>query len=154
LASGKVACWGAVAMAPGEGDEMELVREDEDPGLAYTIHVVRSARRKVHAVAQRSPRLLPEIEGAIWLGRVDNELCAVRGGGALCWSRESALVAKPVAGLAGAVELAGRCALLADGRVACREISPEGADGPPAAEAAEPTPVAGLSDVVQVAGGW
>ncbi len=152
LVSGKVACWGAVAMVPGEGDEMEQVREGEDPELAYGAFV-RYGRRKVRAVAQRSPRLLPEIEGASWLGRVGVQLCAVRGGSALCWSRESALAAKPVAGLAGAVALAGDCALLADGRVVCREIAAEDAEGAPGAEPAEPTPVAGLSDVVQVASG-
>ena len=95
---------------------------------------------------------MPEIEGASWLGRMGNELCAVRGGGALCWSRESALAAKPVAGVAGAVELAGACALLADGRVACRAA--EDAAAAPGAEPAKLTPVAGLSEVVQVAAGW
>jgi alpha-tubulin suppressor-like RCC1 family protein len=150
LASGKVACWGAVALQPGLGDEMEMVREGEEAGFAYGNPFVRLVRRKVRAVAQRSPRLLPEIEGATWLGGVGKELCAVRRGEALCWSRESALAAKPVAGLASAVELAGGCALLADGRVACREIA-AGASG---AEAAEFKPVAGLSEVAQVAAGW
>jgi alpha-tubulin suppressor-like RCC1 family protein len=148
LASGKVACWGAVAMEPGESDETEPVVDSEDVALAYAIRIVRGrVPRKVRAVVRRSPRLLPEIEGASWLGRVGQELCAVRGGGALCWSRDSALVAKPIAGLEGAVELAGNCALLVDGRVACPEID-TGAPG------AEPVEVAGLRDVVEVVTGW
>jgi hypothetical protein len=146
LVSGKVACWGAVAMEPGDSDEMESVLEGEEVGFAHGIPFSRNVPRKVRPVAQRRARLVPEIDGASWLGRVRDELCAVRGGDVLCWSRESALAAKPVAGLAGAVELAGSCALLDDGRVACWESPAEHAG-------VEPTIVAGLSDVAQVASG-
>ena len=133
-------------MEPGESDEVESVSEGEEAGFAYGIPFIRDVPRTVRAVAQRQARLLPEIEGATWLGRVRDELCAVRAGEVLCWSRESGLAAKPVAALAGAVELAGSCALLPDGRVACWESLAGNA-------AVEPTMVAGLNDVAQVASG-
>jgi alpha-tubulin suppressor-like RCC1 family protein len=161
LASGKVACWGAVAMEPGESDEKELVTEGEEVELAYGVHFARFVPRKERAVAQRSPRLLPEVEAAAEPGRVRRELCAVRGGGALCWSRESALAAKPVAVPAGTVALVGdmapsthRCALLADGRVSCWGSGTFGAAGALGADLAEPTPVPGVTDAVQVVAGW
>lgn len=144
LVSGKVACWGAVAMEPGPSDEMESVSEGEEVGFAYGIPWMRNVRRKVRPVVQRTPRLLPGIEGGSWLGRVHDRLCAVRGDDTLCWSRDTALATKPIAGLVGAVALSGRCAVLGDGRVACFDSS---ADKAPV----EPTIVPGLTDVVQVA---
>src|SRR6185369_10059953 len=57
LASGKVACWGAVAMEPGVSDEKEMVTYGEETELAYGMHFARVVPKKVRAVAQRSPRL-------------------------------------------------------------------------------------------------